>query len=62
LQKKATDEFKPASTAVLGKVGGNTAEIQSPVQDSPGVLEEECIQGWRISARFAGRNPDLNML
>jgi len=41
------------------QVGGNTAEIQSPVQDSPGVLKEECIQGWRISARFAGRNPDL---
>lgn len=45
LQKKATDEFKPASTAVLGKVGGNTAEIQSPVQDSPGVLEGGMYSG-----------------
>ncbi|HOM03304.1 MAG TPA: sigma-E factor regulatory protein RseB domain-containing protein [Acetivibrio sp.] len=39
LQEKATDEFKPASTAVLGKVGNNTAEIQSPVQQSLGVLD-----------------------
>ncbi|HHV28921.1 LolA family protein [Acetivibrio mesophilus] len=38
LQEKATDEFKPASTSVLGKVGSNTAEIQSPVQESLGVL------------------------
>jgi len=41
----STDEFKPASTAVLGKVGGNTAEIQSPVQDSPGVLEGGMYSG-----------------
>jgi len=62
LQKKATDEFKPASTAVLGKVGGNTAEIQSPVQDSPGVLEGGMYSGMADIRSIAGRNPDLNML
>ncbi|GAE89452.1 hypothetical protein [Acetivibrio straminisolvens] len=39
LQEKVTNEFKPASTAVLGKVGSSTAEIQSPVQESLGVLD-----------------------
>lgn len=39
LQKKASGEFKPASTSVLGKVDNSTAEVQSPVQAETGVLE-----------------------
>ncbi|OPZ91143.1 MAG: hypothetical protein BWY74_02059 [Firmicutes bacterium ADurb.Bin419] len=38
LQGKSADEFKPVATSVLGKVGGNTAEIQSPVEGSSGIL------------------------
>lgn len=38
LQGKAASEFKPASTAVLGKVGSNIAEIQSPIEGNPGIL------------------------
>jgi outer membrane lipoprotein-sorting protein len=38
LQGKAVSEFKPASTAVLGKVGNNIAEIQSPVAGDLGIL------------------------
>lgn len=38
LESEPVDEFKPASTAVLGKVGGNIAEIQSPVQESLGII------------------------
>lgn len=38
LQKKADGELKPASTAILGKVNGSTAEIQSPVVEGSGVL------------------------
>jgi hypothetical protein len=37
LASKANKEFKPAATAVLGKVGSSTAEVQSPVQESPGI-------------------------
>lgn len=38
LQSKANKEFNPASTAVLGKIGSNTAEVQSPIQESLGIL------------------------
>lgn len=38
LQGKAVRELKPASTAVLGKVGNNIAEIQSPVVGDSGIL------------------------
>jgi outer membrane lipoprotein-sorting protein len=39
LQRKASGEFKSASMAVLGKVNGSTAEVQSPIQDEVGVLQ-----------------------
>jgi outer membrane lipoprotein-sorting protein len=39
LQKKASDEFKPSSMAVLGKVNNSTAEFQAPVQNEAGVLQ-----------------------
>ena len=39
IQKKASDEFKPASMAVLGKINNKIAEIQSPVQVEVGVLQ-----------------------
>jgi outer membrane lipoprotein-sorting protein len=39
LQKKASDEFKPSSMAVLGKVNNSTAEVQAPVQNEAGVLQ-----------------------
>lgn len=35
---KAAGKFKPASTAVLGKVGENIAEIQSPIEGKLGIL------------------------
>lgn len=38
LASKANKEFKPAAAAVLGKVGSSTAEVQSPVRESPGIL------------------------
>lgn len=38
LENKATGELNPASSAVLGKVGGGAAEIQSPVGDAAGIL------------------------
>lgn len=38
LQKKATEKFDPAPTAVLGKIGSSVAEIQSPVQSATGIL------------------------
>ena len=38
LQGKAAGEFKPASTAILGKVGNNIAEIQSPVAGDSGIF------------------------
>ena len=38
LQKKVSDQLKPSSIAVLGKVNNNVAEIQSPIQDTAGVL------------------------
>jgi outer membrane lipoprotein-sorting protein len=38
LQAEATGEFKPASTAVLGKVGSNVAEIQSPIDGASGII------------------------
>lgn len=38
LETKSANGFKPASTAVLGKVGNNVAEVQSPVQEGLGVL------------------------
>jgi len=38
LQGKALHEFKPAPTAVLGKVNGSMAEIQSPVYEDLGIL------------------------
>lgn len=39
MQKKSSDEFKPASMAVQGKISNNVAEIQSPVQAEAGVLQ-----------------------
>lgn len=39
LQKKASDKFKPAAMAVLGRINNNTAEVQSPVQNETGVLQ-----------------------
>jgi outer membrane lipoprotein-sorting protein len=39
LQKKATEQFKPATMAVLGKVNGNVAEVQSPIEAEAGVLQ-----------------------
>jgi outer membrane lipoprotein-sorting protein len=39
LQKKASNEFKASSRAILGKVNNNVAEVQSPVQDEAGVLQ-----------------------
>ncbi|MGI6778903.1 MAG: LolA family protein [Acetivibrionales bacterium] len=38
IQGKSSEEFKPASTAALGKIGNNTAEIQSPIQNGLGIL------------------------
>lgn len=43
LQKKATDEFKPAPMAVLGKINGNIAEVQTPVQNETGILQGDGI-------------------
>jgi outer membrane lipoprotein-sorting protein len=39
LQKKASEEFKLSSMAVLGKVSNSTAEVQAPVQNEAGVLQ-----------------------
>ncbi|NLD46622.1 MAG: hypothetical protein GX660_05410 [Clostridiaceae bacterium] len=38
LEGKANKEFKPASTAVLGKIGSNAVEVQSPIQEGLGIL------------------------
>lgn len=38
LQGKADGELKPEASAILGKIGSNIAEIQSPIQSSSGVL------------------------
>lgn len=38
LQSKSDKEFKPAATAVIGKVGNSIAEIQSPVEEGAGIL------------------------
>jgi outer membrane lipoprotein-sorting protein len=38
LEAKANKDFKPASTAGLGKIGSNTAEVQLPIQESLGIL------------------------
>ncbi|MDF2841302.1 MAG: hypothetical protein K0Q99_2074 [Clostridia bacterium] len=38
LQGKAVGDLKPASTAALGKVGSNIAELQSPIEANTGVL------------------------
>ncbi|WP_066309574.1 sigma-E factor regulatory protein RseB domain-containing protein [Bacillus sp. FJAT-29814] len=38
LQGKDLSEFKLASTAILGKINGNPAEIQDPVQEDSGIL------------------------
>lgn len=38
LENKVNKEFVPVSTAVLGKIGNNTAEVQSPIQVDWGVL------------------------
>ncbi len=38
LQGKSTGEFRPAVTSLLGKVGGNIAEIQSPIEGDSGIL------------------------
>jgi len=40
LQGKSNDEFKPASIAVLGKVGNSTAEILSPIEGNSGIIAE----------------------
>jgi outer membrane lipoprotein-sorting protein len=39
LQKEADEMFKPSSMAILGKVNGNAAEIQSPIQNTVGILQ-----------------------
>ena len=38
LQSKAKGDFEPASMAILGKVDGNIAEIQVPIQAGEGIL------------------------
>lgn len=38
LQGKAGGQFKPASTAILGKIGGQIAEVQSPIAADSGIL------------------------
>ncbi|MBB6214159.1 outer membrane lipoprotein-sorting protein [Anaerosolibacter carboniphilus] len=38
LQNKSINGFKPASTAMIGKIGNSTAEIQSPIQEGIGIL------------------------
>lgn len=38
MQRKSADELKPASNAILGKLSDSTAEIQSPVHESLGIL------------------------
>lgn len=38
MQGRAKTELKPASNAILGKVGNSIAEIQSPIVENPGVL------------------------
>lgn len=39
LQKMASEELKPSSMAVLGKINNSTAEVQSPIQNEAGVLQ-----------------------
>ncbi|NLZ91819.1 MAG: hypothetical protein GX918_07855, partial [Clostridiales bacterium] len=39
IQGKAAGEFERASNAILAKVNGSPAEVQSPVQDGRGILE-----------------------
>jgi len=39
VQGKADGEFERASNAILAKVNGSPAEVQSPVQDGRGILE-----------------------
>jgi len=50
LQAEATGEFKPASTAVLGKVGSNVAEIQLPVAATSGILADGPYAGMTDSS------------
>lgn len=38
MQERAKTELKPANNSSLGKIGDNTAEIQSPVQENLGIL------------------------
>ncbi|MCM3570521.1 sigma-E factor regulatory protein RseB domain-containing protein [Neobacillus mesonae] len=38
IQRKSSGRFKAATNASLGKVGDNTAEIQSPIFDNTGIL------------------------
>lgn len=38
LERKADGEFKPAPGAILGKVGNSTAEVQTPLKESQGIL------------------------
>lgn len=38
MQRKSADKLQPASNAILGKINSSTAEIQSPVHESLGVL------------------------
>jgi hypothetical protein len=38
LESKAASTLNPASSAILGKLGGNTVEIQSPVRQAAGIL------------------------
>lgn len=45
LQSKSVNELKPASTAILGKVGSSIAEVQSPVQEGLGVLGGSPYEG-----------------
>jgi outer membrane lipoprotein-sorting protein len=47
IQKEANEELDPASTAVLGKINKQIAEIQSPIETDPGILG-----GGSIYSRF----------
>lgn len=39
IQKKADDEFKPASMSTIGKINNSVAEIQVPMEKEEGILQ-----------------------
>lgn len=45
LQGKANEEFKPASTSILGKVNEMQVEIQSPIQGGGGIIDSSLYKG-----------------